>query len=306
MVISGEDNWGCYTDMATLVDSAFRLVLRCSESFDHHEFAVYFEQRYLRSLHIAWKQYHCQLQDYHSSILPNPSLESQSSRMTMLLLASAFSFFWLATIAKADVNFTNWAPPGPGDVRGPCPAMNSMANHHIIPHHGMNLTIPMLADALAKTFNLSIEMGTIVSGIGLATAPDPSLGYFNLNHLNKHNAFEHDASLSRVDYYFSGDDGIAKFDNATFNRWFSHFDGLQYIDIETAAKARYAQVQYSRKHTPGFTYLEQHRITSYAETIKYLKTMVDSTGKTRRDFVKILFGKSVKLRSLHDKCLEPC
>ncbi|KAH7136182.1 Peroxidase, family 2-domain-containing protein [Dendryphion nanum] len=197
--------------------------------------------------------------------------------------------FALAGLTNAAIDFTNWAPPGPGDIRGPCPAMNSMANHHIIPHNGKNLTVALLAEALAGTFNLSPEMGTIVSTIGLATAPDPSVGHFQLNHLNKHNAFEHDASLSRVDFYYSGEEGIAKFDNATFKRWFSHFDGLKYIDLEIAAKARYAMVQYSRKNTPGFTYEEQHRITSYAETIKFMKTMVDGTGKTRRDFVKILF-----------------
>ena len=59
--------------------------------------------------------------------------------------------------------------------------------------------------------------------------------------------------------------------------------------MEIAAKARYTMVQHSSKHTPGFTYGEQHRITSYAETIKYMKTMVDSTGQTKREFVKILF-----------------
>lgn len=197
----------------------------------------------------------------------------------------------LISLAWAAIDFENWAPPGPGDVRGPCPAMNSMANHHIIPHNGKNLTVPLLAEALAGTFNLSQEMGTIVSTIGLATAPDPSVGHFDLNHLNKHNAFEHDASLSRVDFAFSGEEGIAKFDNATFRRWFSHFDGLEYIDMEIAAKARYAMVQHSREHTPGFTYEEQHRITSYAETIKFMKTMIDSTGQTKTEFVKILFGK---------------
>lgn len=207
-----------------------------------------------------------------------------------MFLTISFALLSLNGLAQAIIDFENWAPPGPGDVRGPCPAMNSMANHHIIPHNGKNLTVSLVAEALAGTFNLSPEMGTIVAGIGLNTAPDPSLGYFQLDHLNKHNAFEHDASLSRVDFAFSGEEGVAKFDNETFHRWFSHFDGLEYIDMEIAAKARYAQVQYSRKHTPGFTYEQQHRITSYAETIKYMKTMVDSTNQTKREFVKILFG----------------
>lgn len=208
----------------------------------------------------------------------------------MFLTTTIFAFLCLNALAHALIDFEKWAPPGPGDVRGPCPAMNSMANHGIIPRNGKNLTIPLLASTLAETFNLSPEMGTIVAAIGLNTAPDPSVGHFQLDHLNKHNAFEHDASLSRVDFAFSGEAGIAKFDNDTFNRWFSHFDGLEYIDMEIAAKARYAMVQHSREHTPGFTYEEQHRITSYAETIKYMKTMVDSTGRTKTEFVRILFG----------------
>jgi hypothetical protein len=96
--------------------------------------------------------------------------------------------------------------------------MKSMANHQIIPDHGLNLTIPILADALANNFNLSIEMGTIVAGMRPATAPDPSLVYLDPNHSNKRNAFEHDALLSRVNYHFSDDEGIPKFDNATFDR----------------------------------------------------------------------------------------
>ncbi|KAH7076894.1 hypothetical protein BKA63DRAFT_594486 [Paraphoma chrysanthemicola] len=145
-------------------------------------------------------------------------------------------------------------------------------------------------------------MGTIVASIGLATAPNPSLGFFNLNYLNKYNTFEHDASLSRVDCYFSGDEGIAKVDNETFNRWFSYFDGLTYIDIDIdiAAKARYAMVHYSRAHMPGSTYQEAHRITSYAETIKFFKTMIDSTGKCREDFLK----NSLRYVSTHTLCLR--
>lgn len=219
-----------------------------------------------------------------------------------MLLPALLSLLSLNSLAYAAIDFENWAPPGPGDVRGPCPAMNSMANHHIIPHDGKNLTITLLAEALAGTFNLSPEMGTIVSAIGLNTAPDPSVGHFQLDHLNKHNAFEHDASLSRVDFAFSGEEGVAKFDNATFRRWFSHFDGLEYINLEIAAKARYAMVQHSRQHTPGFTYEEQHRITSYAETIKFMKTMVDSTGQTKREFVKILFG---EYALFHCSTVEP-
>ncbi|KAF2275381.1 Chloroperoxidase, partial [Westerdykella ornata] len=192
-------------------------------------------------------------------------------------------------LALAAIDFQNWAPPGKNDVRGPCPAMNSLANHHIINHDGRNLTVPDLVNALTQTFNLSPELATIVSQLGLLTNPEgAATGRFDLPHLNKHNAFEHDASLSRVDFAFSGEKGVAKFDKATFARFFKHFT-TDYITLQQAAAARYAMVQWSRKNTPGFTYESQHQITSYAETIKYMKTMVDGTGKTKREFVRILF-----------------
>ncbi|KAJ4288628.1 hypothetical protein N0V90_011865 [Kalmusia sp. IMI 367209] len=207
-----------------------------------------------------------------------------------MLLYASYAILPLSSLAQAySKHDDHWAPPGSGDVRGPCPALNSLANHHIIPHDGKNLTVPLLVKALNDTLNISPELSTITATGGLNTAPDPSLGYFNLNHLNKHNAIEHDASLTRVDFAFVGEEGVGKFDYQTFKRWFSHFHGQKYIDIESAARARFAQVQHSREHNMEFTYVEPQRIASYAETVLYLKTMVDEFGRTRKDFVRTLF-----------------
>ena len=102
--------------------------------------------------------------------------------------------------------------------------MNSLANHQIIPHNGKNLTVPLVAQALLRTFNISLEMSTVIAQIGLNTVSDPSLGFFHLNHLNKHDAFENDVSLSRVNFAYSGEEGVAKFVRETFSRSFSYFD----------------------------------------------------------------------------------
>lgn len=37
--------------------------------------------------------------------------------------------------------------PGPGDIRGPCPGLNALANHNYIPHNG----VPTFAQAIAGT-----------------------------------------------------------------------------------------------------------------------------------------------------------
>ena len=206
---------------------------------------------------------------------------------------SLLSVLLFTSLVLAAVDFTNWAPPGPGDERGPCPALNSLANHHILPHTGRNLTVPLLVDVMGEVFNLSPELATVVAQLALATAPNPSAGSLDLSNLDKHNAFEHDASLTRVDFAFSGIPGDAKFDPTLFAQFMSHFDGLDYITIPAAAAARYSRVKSSRANTPNFTYGDIQQITSYAETIKYFRTMVDpNNGLTSKEFVRILFGKS--------------
>lgn len=40
-----------------------------------------------------------------------------------------------------------FVPPGPGDIRGPCPGLNSLANHNYLPHNG----VPTFAQAIDAT-----------------------------------------------------------------------------------------------------------------------------------------------------------
>ena len=201
-----------------------------------------------------------------------------------------FSVFALTGLALA-IDFENWHPPGNGDVRGPCPALNSLANHHIIPHNGKNMTVPLLVKALGEALNVSPEFAQTIAVLGTFTAPDPSLGKFDLNDLNNHNVFEHDASLSRADFEFGGD--VHTFRPDIFAEFIGHFDGMENVTIPVAAAARYSRVQTERKRDPHFTYRVTHQITSYSETIFYFRTMVDpNTGATPVKFVKILFGRS--------------
>ena len=39
-----------------------------------------------------------------------------------------------------------WAPPGPGDLRGPCPGLNALANHGYFPRNGV---VPLSVGASA-------------------------------------------------------------------------------------------------------------------------------------------------------------
>jgi hypothetical protein len=49
-----------------------------------------------------------------------------------------------------------YEPPGPNDFRGPCPGLNSLANHNFIPHNG----VVTLLDSIGASFT-----GTVYSHI---------------------------------------------------------------------------------------------------------------------------------------------
>ncbi|KAH9435989.1 hypothetical protein MCOR02_004899 [Pyricularia oryzae] len=211
------------------------------------------------------------------------SLRSNIAQDTSIAMKSGILHaLCLAGSVVADVSFDNWHPPVRGDLRSGCPAMNSMANHGFINRDGRNLTAADVVPRLVEVFHLSTELATLLTQLGLPV--------FTLGDLNIHNRFEHDASLSRKDFYFGGD-GFT-LDDAAFNQWFSHFgDGdKEYIDLQTAATARYSRVKHSHVHNPTFVLDAPKRLASYGETILFFRTMVDPRNQQcRRDFVEIFF-----------------
>jgi hypothetical protein len=88
-------------------------------------------------------------------------------------------------------------------LRSPCPALNSMANHGLIPRDGKGLTRPMLKAAAMDVFNIAEDLAEVMVGLM------PSTPTFTLATLATHNAIEHDVSLSRRDTYFGGDQSVA-------------------------------------------------------------------------------------------------
>lgn len=46
-----------------------------------------------------------------------------------------------------------WQAPGPDDLRGPCPALNSMANHGYIPRNGF-VSAPQAIQAMYDVFGV--------------------------------------------------------------------------------------------------------------------------------------------------------
>lgn len=198
-------------------------------------------------------------------------------------------FFFAGAVA---VNFKQWAPAGPGDVRSPCPGLNSLANHGILPRNGKDITIPILIQALSDGLNTGADFATVIGGAGLLSVPNNALATsFNLDNLDEHNfPIEHDASLSRADYNLGNGDNYS-FNQSIFDTVLSYYGDMVNTSIPVAAMAKINRVKTEDARDPDFTYTPQQFVLSYGETALYLSVMGDPiTGVAPLEYVKIFFG----------------
>jgi len=196
----------------------------------------------------------------------------------------------LLTTTLAQDIFSNWSLPGPGDVRSPCPGLNSLANHNILPHNGKSISIPMLITALGTGMNVGPDFATAIGGAGLLSVPnDPLATTFDLDNIDEHNfPIEHDASLSRADFNEGGDN--YSFNQSIFDQVLSYYTGMANTSIEVAAKAKYARVTTEEGSDPDFTYTPQQFVLSYGETALYISVMGNPvTGVAPLEYVEIFF-----------------
>lgn len=114
--------------------------------------------------------------------------------MITLGLASASPHF-----GPADI--THWTPPSAGDGtpfnllchdllkglsidllidRGPCPMMNTLANHNFIPHSGRNITRQRVIDGLGKALNFDESLASLMFDMAIVVNPMPNATWFTL------------------------------------------------------------------------------------------------------------------------------
>lgn len=172
--------------------------------------------------------------------------------------------------------FPPWTPPSSSDVRSPCPALNTIANHGIIPHDGRSLTIRMLQKALGDTYNIGLDLSTTFAIGGLFTSPHPFKGTFDLSDLKKHNFIEHDASLSRADLAISGD--AVTFHPEIWGGVMETYDGMVNTTLETAVRARAKRIAQAKTQNGKIDFSFKPKLLSYGETALYLSAMGGTEG----------------------------
>lgn len=97
------------------------------------------------------------------------------------------SELFIRSLAAAPaVDFDNWQAPGPNDLRSPCPVLNSLANHGILPRDGRGMTLPVIQTALGESMTVAPGLSAILHAGGLLSSQDRESGAFNLNDLDQH------------------------------------------------------------------------------------------------------------------------
>jgi hypothetical protein len=159
-----------------------------------------------------------------------------------------------------------YIPPGPTDVRGTCPTLNTLANHGYLSRTGIT-TFAEAANAIQTAYSMSFDIAVFLSALGLLAGGDIPTGIYSIGGrdsrvpetlgqplygIDRHGVFEIDASISRGDRYFG--------DNHSFNitRWNklvsdanTYGNGL--FDITAVANNAADAVEESRATNPRFT-----------------------------------------------------
>ncbi|KAK7969976.1 hypothetical protein PG996_001585 [Apiospora saccharicola] len=182
---------------------------------------------------------------------------------TFLLAVSAAM---VATPARAHSSANEWSPPGPGDVRGPCPGLNTLANHGFLPRDGLDIDADTLSSALMKSLNAEPLLADLFFAGAITTNPAPNATTFSLSDLTHHNILEHDGSLSRQDAHYGRPDLL---DPTVFAKTLSHFPD-PVVNLTQAAWARRARIEMSNRTNPEFALSAIANRNSLLETAIYL------------------------------------
>ncbi|KAM3499875.1 hypothetical protein MY10362_006909 [Beauveria mimosiformis] len=73
-----------------------------------------------------------------------------------------------------------WAPPRHDDFRGPCPMMNTLANHGYIPRDGRNITKHNAIIGLGNGLNFGAELASLMWDQAIVANPEPNATFFTL------------------------------------------------------------------------------------------------------------------------------
>ncbi|KAL4757798.1 peroxidase family protein [Aspergillus foveolatus] len=169
-----------------------------------------------------------------------------------------------------------WIAPGPDDSRGPCPGLNTLANHGYLPRNGKEITLDILKEGMLEGFNIEHGDAVLLFFQAIRTSPIPFSDRFDLADIGRHGILEHDISLSRSDAYFADP---KPFNETVWAETMSYFT-TPMITVEQLAKARMGRLATSKKTNPEFELSWLADGFSWGECASFFEIMADGTTGT--------------------------
>ncbi|KAF9448649.1 Cloroperoxidase [Macrolepiota fuliginosa MF-IS2] len=183
-----------------------------------------------------------------------------------------------------------WKPLQNGDIRGPCPGLNTLASHGWLPRNGI-ASPAQIIDAVQEGFNMENSIARFVTyaahlvdgnlvtdqlsigGKTSKTGPDPPAPAI-VGGLDTHAVFEGDASMTRGDFFF-GDNH--SFNETLFDEFvaFSNKFGAGKYNYTVAGEFRWQRIQESIATNPTFSFVAPRFFTAYAESTFPVNFFVD-------------------------------
>ncbi|KAI1755984.1 Cloroperoxidase [Xylaria castorea] len=193
-----------------------------------------------------------------------------------------------AVVLGAACPYGTFQPEQPTDTRGVCPMLNALANHNFLPHNGRNLNENQTVNALQDALNLDRPFGSFLFTAGRLSNPKPNATTFDLDHLDRHDLFEHDGSLSRQDAFFGQ---WSRFNQTVWN-WTKQYYTSDILDVQIVANGRAQRHTRSNLTNPDYSLSEVGYEFSVAENSALLSILGDKFTQTCPvKFVDYLFSK---------------
>ncbi|KAI2632730.1 Cloroperoxidase [Xylaria nigripes] len=191
-----------------------------------------------------------------------------------------------AVVLGAACPYGQFKPEEPTDTRGVCPMLNTLANHGFLPRNGRAVTAEVLIKGLQDSLNLTPEFSQFLFTAGRTANPHPNATTFDLDHINRHNFFEHDGSLSRQDAYF-GD--WTRFNQTVWDWTMQYWTG-DVLDVQMVANSRAQRQMRSNLTNPEYSMSVLGYDFSVAENTALLTIIGDKNTLTcPKKYVDYLF-----------------
>ncbi len=164
-------------------------------------------------------------------------------------------FIVAATMISQSIqqDFPEWQAPGEGDVRSPCPFINTLANHGLINRNGKDVNLYEMVTILSVTFDgappLFQFLADLAVSLNFTTVDEDGIVRMDIDELFAHNTMEHDASFFRADHFF-GEEDSKLVDLGLLDALLSVNPDSDVLTFEDLATFQYQRVIDSRTNNP--------------------------------------------------------